>query len=120
MTSAKRSISIDRDLLFSMSTTSPPVSGLSHSDVLNGYAGLAHVYDEVMDEDGSLRPHWRTFARGLDEIGLREFTHRWREAQQLIRENGVTYNVYGDPRGMDRPCQLDPIPLVISPAESDH
>ncbi|MFO0823840.1 MAG: hypothetical protein U0792_12110 [Gemmataceae bacterium] len=37
------------------------------------------------------------------------------EAQHLIRENGVTYNVYGDPRGISRPWQLDPVPLLISP-----
>ena len=47
--------------------------------------------------------------------GLPELTRRWQEARQLIRENGVTYNVYGDPRGMDRPWQLDPMPLLISP-----
>ncbi len=63
--------------------------------------------------------HWQTFANGLDALGLDHFTLRWREAQQLIRENGVTYNVYGDPRGMDRPWQLDPIPLVIAPADSE-
>ena len=49
--------------------------------------------------------------------GAEEIKRRWEEAQDLIRENGVTYNVYGDPRGMDRPWQLDPIPLLIAPAE---
>jgi uncharacterized circularly permuted ATP-grasp superfamily protein/uncharacterized alpha-E superfamily protein len=88
--------------------------------VLNGYAGLAEGFDELVSRDAELRPHWHTFARGIDELGLDEFTNRWREAQQLIRENGVTYNVYGDPRGMDRPWQLDPIPLVISAAESER
>ena len=28
---------------------------------------------------------------------------------KLLRENGVTYNVYGDPRGTDRPWELDPV-----------
>ena len=55
----------------------------------------------------------RPSCHALDELGLAELTRRWDEAQQLIRENGVTYNVYGDPRGMDRPWQLDPIPLLI-------
>ncbi len=43
---------------------------------------------------------------------------RWHEAKHLIRENGVTYNVYGDPQGMDRPWELDPIPLLISPNDA--
>src|ERR1051325_8446853 len=96
-------------------------STLSSIDAsLDSYAGLAHGYDELLDADGRLRPHWQTFARGLDAIGLPRFTQRWREAQSLIRANGVTYNVYGDPGGLDRPWQLDPIPLVISPRESDQ
>jgi uncharacterized circularly permuted ATP-grasp superfamily protein len=35
----------------------------------------------------------------------------------MIHENGVTYNVYGDPRGMDRPWELDAIPMIIPPEE---
>jgi len=103
-----------------MSTITSTEDETSLSGVLDGYAGHRHVQDELIGEDGQMRRHWQTFVQGLDEIGLDDFTDRWREAQQLIRENGVTYNVYGDPRGLDRPWQLDPIPLVISPAESDH
>jgi uncharacterized circularly permuted ATP-grasp superfamily protein/uncharacterized alpha-E superfamily protein len=82
--------------------------------VLGDYRGLENVYDELLGPDGQMRPHWLSFVRSLDALGLREFTHRWQEATQLIRQNGVTYNVYGDPRGLDRPWQLDPIPLLIS------
>ena len=31
---------------------------------------------------------------------------------RLIRDNGVTYNVYGDPRGMHRPWEPDPMPRL--------
>ena len=54
--------------------------------VLNGYAGLPAGFDELVTPDGGVRSHWHTFARGLDDIGLEEFTNRWREAQQLIRD----------------------------------
>jgi uncharacterized circularly permuted ATP-grasp superfamily protein/uncharacterized alpha-E superfamily protein len=40
-----------------------------------------------------------------------EFTRR------MIVENGVTYNVYADAQGRDRPWILDPLPFVLSPAE---
>ncbi len=36
--------------------------------------------------------------------------------RRLIVENGVTYNVYADPQGADRPWALDPLPLIL-PAE---
>jgi uncharacterized circularly permuted ATP-grasp superfamily protein/uncharacterized alpha-E superfamily protein len=42
---------------------------------------------------------------------------RWENARRNIRDNGVTYNVYGDPQGMDRPWELDMIPLLIPPHE---
>src|SRR5262249_50066742 len=39
---------------------------------------------------------------------------RWENGRRLIREHGVTYNVYGDPQGMDRPWALDLVPLLIA------
>jgi len=71
----------------------------------------------MLDAHGQPRPHWSGFLKALTTLSLPELMRRWEEAKQLIHENGVTYNVYGDPRGMDRPWQLDPIPLVIPPDE---
>jgi uncharacterized circularly permuted ATP-grasp superfamily protein/uncharacterized alpha-E superfamily protein len=56
----------------------------------------------------------------LDSLGVEELTRRWEQARRLIRENGVTYNVYGDPQGMHRPWELDAVPLVIAPEEWEH
>jgi uncharacterized circularly permuted ATP-grasp superfamily protein/uncharacterized alpha-E superfamily protein len=33
----------------------------------------------------------------------------------MLHDNGVTYNVYGDPQGMARPWNLDAIPWVMPP-----
>ena len=59
----------------------------------------------------------RTLARvrrgGSTDWAARGFGQRWEQARRLFRENGVTYNVYGDPQGPDRPWELDPIPLLI-------
>jgi uncharacterized circularly permuted ATP-grasp superfamily protein/uncharacterized alpha-E superfamily protein len=79
------------------------------------YAPRAGLYDEMLDPSGQARPHWSGFLKALTTLSLPELMRRWEEAKQLIHENGVTYNVYGDPRGMDRPWQLDPIPLLIPP-----
>src|SRR4051812_29140743 len=72
----------------------------------HGYRGPAGCYDEMADADGRVRPHWTGFIHQLEQIGLAEVSRRWEEARRLIRENGVTYNVYGDPHGLDRPWQL--------------
>src|SRR4051794_4776958 len=77
----------------------------------------AEVYDEMVSADCGIRPHWREFIEQMDTLGLPEIRRRWEEAQHLIHEHGITYNVYGDPRGMERPWELDPIPMLLS--ESD-
>jgi uncharacterized circularly permuted ATP-grasp superfamily protein/uncharacterized alpha-E superfamily protein len=84
-----------------------------------GYSPPAGARDEVFDERGEVRSHWHVFLQSLKDLGLPQLTRRWADARHLIRENGVTYNVYGDPRGLERPWQLDPIPLIIAPAEAD-
>ncbi len=84
--------------------------------VAEGYADRSPLPDEMMEPDGAIRPHWRSFVAMLDEIGARERRVRWDHARRLIHENGVTHNVYGEEHGLDRPWGLDLIPLLI-PAE---
>jgi uncharacterized circularly permuted ATP-grasp superfamily protein/uncharacterized alpha-E superfamily protein len=73
----------------------------------------------MLGPDGGPQPAWQPFLKALDELGPEEVSRRWQDARQLIRENGVTYNVYGDPRGRDRPVALDPIPFLLSAADQD-
>ena len=79
-----------------------------------GYAARPEVFDEMVTPQNKLRPHWQTFANSFQAVGSEELSRRWEQARRLIQENGVTYNVYGDPRGIDRPWELDPIPQIIS------
>jgi uncharacterized circularly permuted ATP-grasp superfamily protein/uncharacterized alpha-E superfamily protein len=93
------------------------VSAPPGADFRAGY-GPAPGFDEALDPTAAVRPHWAELFHALDHLGPTELARRWREAKDLIRENGVTYNVYGDPDGIARPWQLDPIPLLIPPAEA--
>ena len=81
------------------------------------YAAPAGHFDETRLPSGEPRADWQRLFDSLGRLGGDELQRRWREGERLLRENGVTYNVYGDPRGMDRPWQLDPIPLLIPEAE---
>ena len=40
-----------------------------------------------------------------------------RSSRSNNRWDGVTYNVYADPQGTDRPWALDPLPFVLPAAE---
>ena len=74
-------------------------------------------YDEMVDSRGHLHPGWETFLRSLDRLGRDQLARRWEQVRQLIRENGVTFNVYGADDGMDRPWHLDPFPMVVGSQE---
>lgn len=78
----------------------------------------ARRYDELLDEKGSVRRHWRPL---IERVVAGEGAAAGRRSLELTRrlivENGVTYNVYADPQGADRPWGLDPLPLVITADE---
>jgi len=80
------------------------------------YATRIGSYDETLTGSGEPQPHWQTLLRSLDELGGEKFEQRRREAQRLLRDNGVTYNVYDGVQGARRPWQLDPVPLLIDAA----
>jgi len=75
-------------------------------------------YDELNDSGGSMRTHWRPLIARLRASESPEAVRRSLElTRRLIVENGVTYNVYADPQGADRPWALDPLPFVVPAAE---
>ncbi len=81
------------------------------------YATKLGVYDETASKDAKVLPHWERFMGAVTSMGSEQLDLRRREAQRLLRENGVTYNVYGDTQKLTRPWRLDPLPLLISSAE---
>jgi len=71
----------------------------------------------MMTAAGEIRPQWRGLVGLLNQIGPEGLNLRWQEGRRLIHDNGVTYNVYGDPQSTDRPWPLDPVPLIMDTAE---
>ncbi len=81
------------------------------------YPKSARRHDEMLSADGEVRPHWQQFFSHLDAVVPEEMHRRLEFVDRRILENGVTYNVYADPNGSDRPWALDPVPLIIPPEE---
>ncbi|MCK9395441.1 MAG: circularly permuted type 2 ATP-grasp protein [Methylobacter sp.] len=81
------------------------------------YATKLGVYDEMVAKEDKVLPHWEHFMGAIATLGGEQLELRRREAQRLLRENGVTYNVYGDTQKLTRPWRLDPVPLLISSEE---
>jgi uncharacterized circularly permuted ATP-grasp superfamily protein/uncharacterized alpha-E superfamily protein len=85
--------------------------------LLASYKPAKGTFDELLAANGEPRPHYAKLIGALEEFSPNELQHRADTCQRLIREQGITYNVYGDPRGMERPWQVDPIPFIITPDE---
>ncbi len=85
---------------------------------LAGYVPDRQRYDELLDARGNVRSHWQALIDRLAAGHVRERVRRGPDiTRRLIVENGVTYNVYADHKGADRPWSLDPLPLLITAAE---
>ena len=85
-------------------------------DLLSAYLPANSRYDEMLAAQGKPRTHWQRMFEQLaatPQVAMRE-REQW--LQREVRENGVTYNVYADPEGADRPWELDMLPLIL-PAE---
>jgi uncharacterized circularly permuted ATP-grasp superfamily protein/uncharacterized alpha-E superfamily protein len=85
--------------------------------LLAGYSAQPGRYDELLAGPASPRPHWQTFLSSLAERAGAGVGDTLSLMEREIRENGITYNVYADPKGVDRPWEVDPLPLLISAAE---
>jgi len=85
---------------------------------LESYVPDRRRYDELLDERGTVRTHWEALVERLAAVHMRERIRRAPElTRRLIAENGVTYSSHADSRGAERPWTLDPVPLVLPPAE---
>ncbi|MFX6170889.1 hypothetical protein ABTF49_18535, partial [Acinetobacter baumannii] len=75
--------------------------------LLEHYPQTGPRYDELLSAPWTLRPHWRALFDTLVRARPEQMQERLASVRRQIRENGVTYNVYADPRGVERPWELD-------------
>ncbi|MCH8552978.1 MAG: circularly permuted type 2 ATP-grasp protein [Natronospirillum sp.] len=85
------------------------------SSYLAARGPLAEGYDELVNAEGHFRARWQPLLTEFEAQALDGLASRASEAQALLHENGVTFNVYEDDVGKLRSWRLDPIPYVISP-----
>ncbi|WP_418315264.1 circularly permuted type 2 ATP-grasp protein [Piscinibacter sakaiensis] len=85
--------------------------------LLAGYSPQEGRYDELLDEHGKPRQQWETFIGSLLGREGAEVGETLSLMEREIHASGITYNVYADPKGSDRPWEVDPLPLLLSEAE---
>jgi uncharacterized circularly permuted ATP-grasp superfamily protein/uncharacterized alpha-E superfamily protein len=82
-------------------------------ELLADYPPAAARYDEMLAAPGRPRPHWQRMFEQLAGTSPETLRERVQWVQRQVRENGITYNVYADPEGADRPWELDTLPLIL-------
>ena len=85
--------------------------------LLHSYKEKINSYDEVLDQNGEIKPYWKGLFDTLESIGINELDIRNQEIIKKLKENGVTYNVYGANQESNRAWKLDPIPFLIHESE---
>ena len=96
-----------------------PPAAPGHYDELRGAvsappAGSGNGAPRVALPGLPLRP-WARFFENLGRDGFNDLNRRTVNLERQVRDNGVSYNVYADAGGPQRPWALDLFPLIITP-----
>jgi uncharacterized circularly permuted ATP-grasp superfamily protein/uncharacterized alpha-E superfamily protein len=95
-----------------------PPAAPGHFDELRGGVALAASdapQVAVVGSDAPPSPAWSRFFEHLGREGFADLNRRTTDLQRQVRDNGITYNVYADTGGPQRPWSLDLFPLIIPP-----
>ena len=75
------------------------------------------IFDEMWGRDDTLRPPYQDFQTWFDGEEPRRLRAKQREAEELFRLTGITFNVYGRAEAEERLIPFDIIPRIISGRE---
>ena len=74
-------------------------------------------FDEMLDGQGGMRPHYRHFRELFQKITTKEFEHKRQSVDLAFLRQGITFNVYGDSAGAEKIFPFDLLPRVIPSKE---
>ena len=63
--------------------------------MLRGY-NHESFFDEMLERDGNIRPHYRRFCSLFETLGSEEFAEKRHSIDLAFLRQGITFNVYGD------------------------
>ncbi|QVL34779.1 circularly permuted type 2 ATP-grasp protein [Telmatocola sphagniphila] len=81
------------------------------TDLLHNYELVG--YDEMMATPGQMRNHYAPLSETLTDLGASEIERRARMADNIMRQQGITFTVYGRGQGVERIMPFDPVPRLV-------
>ncbi|HEV3165351.1 MAG TPA: circularly permuted type 2 ATP-grasp protein [Isosphaeraceae bacterium] len=96
-----------------LTTTRTPTAGLFAQQNFDGF-------DEMFATPGEPRPHYVALCERLAMLGLAELERRHKVADLMMRQQGITFTVYGRERGGEQIIPFDPVPRIVASDEWDR
>ncbi|WP_299902356.1 circularly permuted type 2 ATP-grasp protein [uncultured Ruegeria sp.] len=78
---------------------------------------MSEYYDEMFNGDGSLKGPYEEIGRWFNAEDASRLRAKQREAEEVFRLTGITFNVYGKVEAEERLIPFDIVPRVISARE---
>ena len=78
------------------------------------------LFDEMFESQGAPRAHYAAAASRLQALGSESFARRVKMADVTFRNQGITFTVYSDQRGVEKIFPFDLVPRIIPSNEWDH
>ena len=77
------------------------------------------LFDEVFESSGRPRSHYSSLVSRLKALGHPAFERRRRMTDVLFRNQGITFTVYSDARGVEKIFPFDLVPRIVPANEWD-
>jgi uncharacterized circularly permuted ATP-grasp superfamily protein len=74
-------------------------------------------HDEMFDTTGRPRPEAQLLLDTIGALGDGQLERCQQAAERILLQLGITFNVYGDSAGVERPFPFDLVPRIITSAE---
>jgi uncharacterized circularly permuted ATP-grasp superfamily protein/uncharacterized alpha-E superfamily protein len=84
---------------------------------LLGYESTPGAFDELLDDAGGVRPHWRKFVDRLAGLSPRDRLARSNRLDRQVRETGLVHDIFADPDVDRSQWRLNLVPFIISADE---
>jgi uncharacterized circularly permuted ATP-grasp superfamily protein len=75
------------------------------------------LFDEVFSHERETRPHYASVVTRLKSLGRAAFEKRLRMTDMLFRNQGITFTVYSDTRGVEKIFPFDLVPRIVPAKE---
>ena len=99
-----------------------PTTTRSESEAARLWAGYSlheKAWDELFGRDAQAHPHCHALVQWLGQLAVSQFQERRHNADLVFVNQGITFSVYSDRRGVEKIFPFDLIPRPVAGAEWD-